>query len=397
MNKRIKIQNQAASRMPYKFWNFTDNGDTAELQLFGTIANEESWWDDDCVTYRNFIHELHALGEKKTIDVVIQSGGGDVFAANAIYSALLMNKATVTGTVIGICASAATIVLMACDSRRIAKNAILMVHNPSVSLFGAYRTEELLKLAETTEQVKKSIVTAYMERLEKSEDEIQQMMNEESWYVGQEAIDAGFCDSLIEVGALEPGFSNSFVVDGTSYNFQNYLEQFVPQDVQRKVQKLSDTLPQRGGNAFSGAIITTQKGEMKTGEKTVPAISDAAGLQAAYPQLCTQIAEEAVQAERKRLQAIDEIAAGIPESLLLKAKYEEPVSAADLALAQMKANSTAGQQFLAGMVADMQDSGASLVAADPNAGFDDTANQRAESEKKICGLANKLKIDRRRG
>lgn len=397
MNKKIRIQNQAASRTPRKFWNFIDNGDTAELQLFGTIANEESWWDDDCVTYRNFINELHALGEKKTIDVVIQSGGGDVFAANAIYSALLMNKATVTGTVIGICASAATIVLMACDSRRIAKNAILMVHNPSISLFGAYQTEELLKLAETTEQVKKSIVTAYMERLEKSEDEIQQMMNEESWYVGQEAIDAGFCDSLIEVGALEPSFSNSFVVDGTSYNFQNYLEQFVPEDVQRKVQRLSDTLPQRGGTAFSGAIITTQKGDMKMGEKTVSVISDAAGLRAAYPQLCTQIAEEAVQAERKRLQAIDEIAAGIPENLLLKAKYEESVSAADLALAQMKANSAAGQKFLAGMAADMQDSGTSLVAADPNTGFNDTANQRAESEKKICGLANKLKIDRRRG
>lgn len=133
------------------------------------------------------------------------------------------------------------------------------------------------------------------------------------------------------------------------------------------------------------------------GEQTAPVIADAAGLQAAYPQLCAQIAKEAVQAERKRLQAIDEIAAGIPEGLLLKAKYEEPVSAADLALAQMKANSTAGQQFLAGMAADMQDSGASLVAADPNTGFDETANQRAESEKKICSLANKLKTDRRRG
>ena len=76
-------------------------------------------------------------------------------------------------------------------------------------------------------------------------------------------------------------------------------------------------------------------------------ISDVAGLKAAYPQLCDQIIAQAVDAERERLRAIDEIAAGIPEGTLMKAKYEEPVSAADLALAQMRANATAGQQFLA--------------------------------------------------
>ena len=136
-----------------KFWNFLDNGDTAELQLFGTIQSEEDWWSDDCVTYRNFINELNGLGDKKSINVMIHSIGGDVFAANAIYSALAMNKAKITGTIIGICASAATIVLMACDSRRIAKNAILMAHNPSVSLWGSYQADDLLKLAEVTNQV----------------------------------------------------------------------------------------------------------------------------------------------------------------------------------------------------------------------------------------------------
>ena len=163
-----------------KFWNFLDNGDTAELQLFGTIQSEEDWWSDDCITYRDFINELNGLGNKKSINVVIHSIGGDVFAANAIYSALSMNKAEISGTIIGICASAATIVLMACDSRRIAKNAMLMVHNPSVSLFGSYQSDDLLKLAEVTNQVKKSIVSAYMERLDKTEDEINHLMDKET-------------------------------------------------------------------------------------------------------------------------------------------------------------------------------------------------------------------------
>lgn len=127
------------------------------------------------------------------------------------------------------------------------------------------------------------------------------------------------------------------------------------------------------------------------------AITDIAGLEAAYPQLCAQIADVAVAAERERLKAIDEIAAGIPQETLIKAKYEEPVSAADLALAQMKANNAAGQRFLAGMAADMQESGTASVTADPNVGFDDAAKQREENEKKVGGLVASLKKDKRRG
>ena len=322
-----------------KFWNFIDNGESADLQLFGTIESEESWWNDDCVTYRNFIDELKALGDKKTINVMIHSVGGDVFAANAIYTALLMNKATITGTIIGICASAATIVLMACDSRKIAKNAILMAHNPSVSLWGSYQAEDLIKMAEVTNQVKKSIVTAYMERLDKTEEEISQIMDEETWYVGQEAIDAGFCDELIDAGFQDNAFSNKFMVDGVSYSFKNYIDTFVPEKVRKKVQDLSKT-PQKDAGTFFNTKTKSQKGNNSMGEETnttAPVITDVETLKAAYPELCARVATEAVDAERARLKAIDEIAAGIPEDLLQKAKYSEPISAADLALAQLKA------------------------------------------------------------
>ena len=106
--KGIRILNQTVPMQETpkinKFWNFINKDDeTAELQLFGEIVSEESWWNDDCVTYRNFIDELNGLGEKKSINVIIQSVGGDVFAANAIYNALILNKAEITGTVIGIC------------------------------------------------------------------------------------------------------------------------------------------------------------------------------------------------------------------------------------------------------------------------------------------------------
>lgn len=387
---------KTGSRTEPKFWDFIDNGDdTAELQLFGTISSQESWWDDDCVTYRNFINDLNGLGDKKTINVTIQSGGGDVFAANAIYTALMTNKARITGTVIGICASAATIILMACDDRKIAENAVLMVHNPSVSLFGSYQADELAKLTEVTGQVKKSIMTAYMSRLDKTEDEISQLMDEETWYVGQEAVDAGFCDSVVQASFTDSA-AGHFFIDGTPHTFKDYMETAVPEDIRKRAQGITPPPVRRTAGTFSGMADRTQ--ERKTGmdEKNM-VITDAAGLKAAYPQLCAQIGAEAVEAERERLRAIDEIAAGIPGDLLAKAKYEEPISAADLALAQMKANNAAGQQFLAGMVADMQDSGTATVPTDPNVGSDDTIRQKEESEKKVGGLAAMLKNDKRRG
>lgn len=370
-----------------KFWNFLDHGDTAELQLFGEIRSEEDWWSDDCVTYQNFIHDLNALGNKKNINVMIQSNGGDVFAATAIYNALIANKATINGTIIGICASAATIVLMACENRTIAKNAILMVHNPTISLWGSYKTEELLKLAEVTEQVKKSIVTAYMERLDKTEEEINQLMDEESWYVGQEAVDAGFCDSILESSFQN---SNTFTENGISYSFQNYMEKFVPNEIQKKVKELSGV---KEGSSFFNTINQTKKGK-KNMEET---ITDVAALKAAYPQLCEQIVTDAICAERKRLKAIDEIAKGIPEDVLMKARYDDPISAEELAFAQMKANHAKGQETLNNMIEEMQTSGASQIESNPNTGYDTTQQKQEENIKKVTSFADKLKADKRRG
>lgn len=327
--------------------------------------------------------------------MVIQSGGGDVFAANAIYNALIMNQATINGTIIGICASAATIILMACEERKIAKNAILMAHNPSVSLWGSYQAEDLLKLAEVTSQVKKSIVTAYMERLDKTEDEINQLMDEESWYVGQEAVDAGFCDSVIETDFQDNAFTNQFMVEGVSYSFKNYVENFVPDNIRKKVQALS--VKNETGTFFNTQNITQKgNGKMDGQNEAIPVISDAAGLKAAYPELCAQIAADAVSADRERMKAIDAISNGIPEAMVMKAKYEEPMSAADLAYAQLKANNAAGKKFFNQMVDEMQNSGTAAVGSEPNTGYDPEGEKRAESEQKITGLAAKLKNDRRR-
>ena len=126
-------------------------------------------------------------------------------------------------------------------------------------------------------------------------------------------------------------------------------------------------------------------------------IKDAAGLKKAYPELCAKLASEAANAERERLKAIDEIAAGIPADMLEQAKYTEPVTAAELALAQMKANSKAGQRFMEGLAEDLAVSGAVAVGGEPNAGYDPKGQEKADAGQKIGRFAAKLKNDKRRG
>ncbi|SHO50078.1 ATP-dependent protease ClpP, protease subunit [Anaerocolumna xylanovorans DSM 12503] len=353
---------------------------------------------------------MNALGKKDTINVLIQSGGGDVFAANAIKTALETNSAKITGTIIGLCASAATIVLTACDVRRIANNGLLMAHNPKVTLYGAYESKELSKLAEVTDKVKQSIINAYMQILNKTEEEVTQLMDDESWYVGQEAIDAGFCNELIAGESFQNnalGDHKNFMVNGKNYNFTNYIEAVVPDNIRKKVLNLSRT-PQKEEGAFFNT--SNQKGNENMGDfnnqtatpatptaPATPAIVDVVQLRNAYPEFCNAIAEEAVKAERERLKAIDAVAKGIPDDVLNKAKYDEPMSAQDLAYAQMVANNAAGQQTMTNVVDDLKNSGAGEVGSVPNVGNDTTGQKKEEKEAKVHGFANALKGDKRRG
>lgn len=132
-------------------------------------------------------------------------------------------------------------------------------------------------------------------------------------------------------------------------------------------------------------------------QNTAPVkIENAAQLRSAYPDMINQIVDEAIQNERDRLKAIDEIANGIPDDVLKKAKYDEPLSAADLALAQMKANNAAGVQTMTNVVDDLTKSGSGEVGAVPNVGNDAGAQTPEQKEAKVRGFANALKGDKRR-
>lgn len=177
-----------------KFWNFVDGNNDAELLLYGTIA-QETWWGDE-VTPLQFASELRAC-RGKNLTVRINSEGGDVFAAQAIHSLLRSHDRPVTVTIDGLCASAATIIACAGDEVRMPRNAIYMIHNPMVGLFGQYNAEELNSMISSLETVKEAIIEAYKRKVgEEQFANLSAMMDQETWLSAEEAKSYGLVDSI---------------------------------------------------------------------------------------------------------------------------------------------------------------------------------------------------------
>jgi len=112
-----------------------DEEKTAELILYGSIGSDE-YWDD--ISDKVFKQDIENLGDVENITLHINSPGGSVFSAVAIANTLKNHKAKVTANIDGLAASAATIITSACDTVRMPKNALFMIHNPITFAFIFY-------------------------------------------------------------------------------------------------------------------------------------------------------------------------------------------------------------------------------------------------------------------
>lgn len=182
-----------------KFWNWKNQTETSERTLFlnGTIA-EESWFDDD-VTPKLFKDEL-CSGEGD-IAVWINSPGGDCVAAAQIYNMLSDYKGNVTIKIDGIAASAASVIAMAGNTVLMSPVSMMMIHNPATIAFGDHN--EFSKAIEMLNEVKESIINAYVIKTGLSRTRLSHLMDSETWMNANKAIELGFADGVISDGKDE--------------------------------------------------------------------------------------------------------------------------------------------------------------------------------------------------
>jgi ATP-dependent protease ClpP protease subunit len=167
-------------------------GNSVSLYVYDVI---DPWWGVSAV---DFVRALQAIDAPEIL-LRINSPGGDVFEARAMMTAIREHKAHITAKIDGLAASAATALTLACDSIEIADGGFYMIHRAWTLAMG--NADDMAATAQRLEKIDATLVAGYAARSGKPEEEIRALMQAESWFDAQEAVDAGFADRIMTTTA----------------------------------------------------------------------------------------------------------------------------------------------------------------------------------------------------
>jgi HK97 family phage major capsid protein len=163
-----------------------------EIEILGEIG--ESGWSSEFTTAKMVKDQLKAIG-KAPVLVTVNSPGGDAFEGIAIYNLLREHQGKITVHVLGLAASAASIVAMAGDTIKVGEGAFLMIHSSHGIVVG--NQGDMREFADLLDSIDKSVASLYAVRSGKSEADVLEMMRKETWLSGAEAVKAGFADVAV--------------------------------------------------------------------------------------------------------------------------------------------------------------------------------------------------------
>jgi ATP-dependent Clp endopeptidase proteolytic subunit ClpP len=170
-----------------------------KVNIKGTIvSSDEAWIYDyfgiDCTSPKSVNKEI-ADANDEDLEVEINSGGGSVFAGSEIYTALKSYKGNVTIKIVGLAASAASVIAMAGNKVIMSPTAQMMIHNVSSGQRGDYRDME--HMAEVLKNANDTIANAYRIKSGMSQEELLKMMDKETWLTPQRALEHKLIDEVM--------------------------------------------------------------------------------------------------------------------------------------------------------------------------------------------------------
>jgi ATP-dependent protease ClpP protease subunit len=357
-----------------KAYDFLETGeDELEINMYGEVVQSipVDWWtgkpiDGMFISEKDFLEDLDKYREKSRITVRINSVGGDLYAGLAIANRLKDLKADIVTIADALCASAAVSIYQTGSTRKLYAGSQIMIHEPSCRLFGRYDVQGIQKVARQLEAGKKSLIESYRERTGRTSEELEQMITGDCWMTGQEAVTEGFADEVIEgeVKTEVTEDNKTVISNGICFPAEAFYS-------------LPRNLAVHRDHAENGIMPDQNKQKQEGGE----VLMTKSELMEKYPSLWNEISseakeemkaavDEAVKAERTRIQNIDEIAGQVgDEAMVREAKFgETTMDASKLALAALKKQSQLGSDFLRNMKEDAKSSKAEEVTPAPNSG-----------------------------
>lgn len=172
------------------------------ISIYDVIG--EDFWTGGGFTLKRLDAALRSIG-RRDFEVHINSPGGDMFEGVAIFNKIRdhadANSLSVKVKVLGVAASAASVIAMAGDQIEIGSSASIMIHNCWTIAQGNRR--DFADMAVTMEQFDANMASVYEVRTGNDKESIVAMMDAETWFSGQAAIDAGFATDLLPADRIK--------------------------------------------------------------------------------------------------------------------------------------------------------------------------------------------------
>lgn len=165
-------------------------------------AEKLQYWlsGDDCISFSDIQAFLEYFHDDQKIDVELHSCGGSCIEGYAIYDALRASGKEISCTVVGTCASMATVILLAAplERRAMYPNARLLIHNPYYPCVdGAMTIEKLESSLNSLQSERERILSLYVERTGKTKEVLEAQMATDDWFGSDKAIELGFVSYVV--------------------------------------------------------------------------------------------------------------------------------------------------------------------------------------------------------
>ncbi len=191
-----KLSGQQANK-PSPIVVNADKEGPAELLIYETIGFD--WMTGGGVTAVAFNESMNELDPDREINVRINSPGGDVFDAFAIFNRLKRHPGNVVVDIDGLAASAASFIAMAGNTIQMAKTSQMMIHDAWGVAMG--NSADMTSMAGLLEKLDSQIADVYASRSRRKASTFRALMDDETWFTAEEAVAAKLADSVTEINA----------------------------------------------------------------------------------------------------------------------------------------------------------------------------------------------------
>lgn len=349
------------------------DGKSAEITMYGQIVERrpvDLWTgkpiEGNFIIKSEFLEDLKAVEGVKNLTIRLDSLGGDAYASLLIHNRLRELKGKKTVQVDGVAMSGGSIIMCAGDTVKVNPGSLIMIHKCLALMIGWYNEDDLDKVGDSNRAVDKALAAIYTRKSGMTEKEVLDMMGQETYMTGEEAVGMGFADELLEDEdapqiAASADYRTLFVNGRTLYTMGYPLPEGIPVAPAAKAAPQVTDKPQsgEGGNE----IMAKNLEELRT-ENPELAESIMAEARAEVAANANADIEAAVKAERDRLREIDSIASIYDDEMVNAAKYgEKTCSAQELAFRAAQQAAQKGKEFLDDMREDGINSNADKVPA----------------------------------